>query len=376
MGGSRRDHQEWRLLRQIIVQLPEAVVVAVREPESVILVNRQVSQLLGWNVVPPLSLRRFVTANTRRTLDGRPLSLEEIPLVRALRYGEVIRQREILLERSDGRSVTCLVNAAPLFLNRRKQFGAIAVFQDITSRASEQRLREELFTFVSHELRTPLTVVEGIAQLLVTNWEELSVEERATLLRDLLTSARSLRDMLERMLQLAELQKAGTQQMRISTPVTELVSAVLRELADELAPFRVEVQVPPDLTVDTVPLHVVQALRSVIHNAAKYSPPGERIEIGAYREGAEVRIQIRDYGPGVEPELHSRLFQPFHRGRSHGKPGLGLGLYQAKLLVEANGGRIWHEAPGGRGAVFVLAFPEQSSSTTDQSDAPIPHHVG
>ncbi|MFN3336978.1 MAG: ATP-binding protein, partial [Thermomicrobium sp.] len=328
------------------------------------------------NVVPPLSLRRFVAANTRRTLDGRQLSLEEIPLVRALRYGEVICQREILLERSDGRSVTCLVNAAPLFLNRGKQLGAIAVFQDITSRASELRLREELFTFVSHELRTPLTVVEGIAQLLVTNWEELAVEERATLLRDLLTAARSLRDMLERMLQLAELQKAGTQQMRISTPVIELVSAVLRELADELAPFQVVLQIPPDLTVDTVPLHVVQALRSVIHNAAKYSPPGERIEIEAYREGTEVRIQIRDYAPGVEPELQSHLFQPFQRGRSHGKPGLGLGLYQAKILVEASGGRIWYEAPTGKGAVFVLAFPERLSGTTDQSDAPISHVIG
>ncbi|MCM8747138.1 ATP-binding protein [Thermomicrobium sp. CFH 73360] len=86
---------------------------------------------------------------------------------------------------------------------------------------------------------------------------------------------------------------------------------------------------------------------SIIHNAAKCSLRGERIEIGTYREGSEVRIQIRDMGLGVESELHSRLFQPFQRGRSQGKSGLGLGLYQTKLLVEANRCRIWREASGG-----------------------------
>ena len=63
--------------------------------------------------------------------------------------------------------------------------------------------------------------------------------------------------MLERLLQLAELQKAGTQQRRGSTPITERVSAMLRELGEELGPLRLEVQLPPDLAVGIVPLYVV-----------------------------------------------------------------------------------------------------------------------
>jgi signal transduction histidine kinase len=111
-------------------------------------------------------------------------------------------------------------------------------------------------------------------------------------------------------------------------------------------------------------LRVDQVLGNLLSNALRYSPPHEPVEIRLIPQGREVVFEVRDWGPGIPIDEQARIFERFHRlghymTREPG--GAGLGLYLAKRLVEAMGGRIWVSSRLGAGSVFSFALPSEPS---------------
>ena len=101
-----------------------------------------------------------------------------------------------------------------------------------------------------------------------------------------------------------------------------------------------------------------QVLDNLLGNAVKYSARGEEVTIQVAALDGEARLQVTDRGAGIPPEVLPRLFERFYRAdHTGGSSGLGLGLYIARMLVEAHGGRIWAESEVGRGSAFTIALP-------------------
>src|SRR5205823_3489873 len=101
-----------------------------------------------------------------------------------------------------------------------------------------------------------------------------------------------------------------------------------------------------------------QVLTNLLDNAAKFSDPGQPIEVRVAAEGGEAVLSVRDRGRGVAPELRGRVFERFRQGfddRHHG--GLGLGLYVSRQIVELHGGSIELEAPPDGGTRAVVRLP-------------------
>jgi two-component system sensor histidine kinase KdpD len=114
---------------------------------------------------------------------------------------------------------------------------------------------------------------------------------------------------------------------------------------------------PSDLPL--VPLDAVlieQVFVNLLENAAKYTPKGSRIDIGAAWTETEVTVELADAGPGLPPEEQGRIFDKFFRGR-----GVGLGLAICHAIVAAHGGRIWASNRPGGGALFSLSLPLQTA---------------
>jgi signal transduction histidine kinase len=125
----------------------------------------------------------------------------------------------------------------------------------------------------------------------------------------------------------------------------------------------VNVEVEQGLTLATDRAKLVQALGNLLDNAAKFSPAGAAIDVGATRVGEEVVLTVRDRGPGISPEHWSRVFERFYkvdRARPREAGGFGLGLAITKHLVQVLGGRIWTEAAREGGQIFYIALPTQS----------------
>jgi len=125
----------------------------------------------------------------------------------------------------------------------------------------------------------------------------------------------------------------------------------------------VNTDIPIPLTITTDRPKLVQALDNLLDNAAKFSPPGTPIDVHAEVAGDELRISVRDHGPGISPEHWSRVFERFYkvdRARPREAGGFGLGLAITKHLVQVLGGRIWTETARDGGQVFTIALPRNS----------------
>jgi signal transduction histidine kinase len=108
------------------------------------------------------------------------------------------------------------------------------------------------------------------------------------------------------------------------------------------------------------PARLEQVLKNLLLNAIKYSPEGGRIDVAGRHTTEEVVVTVTDQGVGIPFEEQPHIFESFFRGsREHQQqtPGAGLGLYLAKAIVEAHGGRMWVESNPGEGAAFSFAIP-------------------
>jgi signal transduction histidine kinase len=105
------------------------------------------------------------------------------------------------------------------------------------------------------------------------------------------------------------------------------------------------------------PVRLQQVITNLLSNAERYSPADQPVHVTAYREGEAVHIAVRDFGPGVAPELAEAVFDPFRRIGNSPKRGAGLGLHIARRLLESMRGKIWLDTASSPGALFRLTVP-------------------
>jgi signal transduction histidine kinase len=222
-----------------------------------------------------------------------------------------------------------------------------------------EALRRQLILDIAHELRNPLMVQQSHLELLLDNVVPPTPEQLQTIYEQNLLLGRLVRD-----LQLLALADAGELQIvRVPTQFREILQRVIAHIHPTLEEKQIalEAQIADDLpTVSVDPQRIEQVLLNLLDNACRYTPPGGKIVLSAYREDGAVHVSVRDGGPGIAPEDLPHIFERFYRGdksRARSSGGTGLGLSIAKALIEAHGGRIWAEnAPQG-GACFHFTVP-------------------
>jgi two-component system sensor histidine kinase KdpD len=143
--------------------------------------------------------------------------------------------------------------------------------------------------------------------------------------------------------------------------VPEIIGAAIERAGSILAHHHVEISVASDLPMLRLdPILFEQVLFNLLDNAAKYSPPGSRIDLKARRDGDTVAVEIVDEGPGIPPEDLERVFDKFYRvqAQDRRRAGTGLGLAICRGFIEAQGGRIAaHNRRDRSGAVLSLRIP-------------------
>lgn len=358
---NRQRCEETAQLQVILDQLPEAILIVSRNPDRVEMANRQVANLLGWDIRPPLQLDDFILRNQRFTINDRALQGVEIPLTRALRHGETIDQQEIQIERPDGSRARLLVNASPLYDEQGEIVSAVAVFQDISRRVAAEQFRDDFLTLASHELRTPLTAIHGSTYLLLHDGDRLPDQTRHELLTDVVRASQRLGDLVENMAQVTTIRAGQVTIQQEPVAVRMLIEDVVTDIVLPEASRPLTVDVAPGLVVLGDAQRLDQVLRNLLYNALKYSPEGSPIEITASMRGEMAVITVRDHGPGFAPGIDERIFERLpDNGASDltSREGLGLGLYLAKQFVEAQGGKIWIEHPAGGGARVCFTVPQ------------------
>jgi len=215
--------------------------------------------------------------------------------------------------------------------------------------------RRDFLNDVSHELRTPITIIRGSLELMGEDPTERR-EVLALVTEELDRMARLVNDLLV----LARAEQPGFLQVQ-PVDIAELTESVVGKLRG-LAPrdWRVEAVAPVTIQADRDRL--TQALVNLASNAVAQTSDGDPIHLGSSNGGGDVKLWVRDEGPGLDPAVQPRIFERFHSPPSaNGKArpgGLGLGLAIVRAIAEAHGGRVTVASEPGRGATFELTLPK------------------
>jgi signal transduction histidine kinase len=238
---------------------------------------------------------------------------------------------------------------------------------------SLDRLKSEFVAVVSHEIRTPLTSVKGALELLSDDRYFKNSDQQTKLLTIAHANAERLLLLINDILDFSKLENASlpmTIEANRIEPVLQQAAHNLRTMIEERR-ISLEMQMAddlPDVLLD--PARVVQVVTNLLSNALKFSPPAGRIIMLADRWQGMVRIGVRDFGEGIAPQDHPKLFRKFSQidsGSTRKVGGTGLGLVISKGIVEQQGGTIWVESTYGEGSTFFFTLPSTEGSAADAS---------
>ncbi|MDI6831790.1 MAG: ATP-binding protein [Actinomycetota bacterium] len=236
---------------------------------------------------------------------------------------------------------------------------ALSVEQERLDR--EEQLKD-FIDVASHELRHPITVIKGYAQTLREFWGKLSPARREELLAAVEHGADRLERLVKELLDVSRIERGYFPLRREEVEVNDLLSGAAEELANRGYPNRVNVVSQGGAEKVKADRDRLSLLLSILlDNATKYSPPGSVIDLEVREVEDGVLFSVMDRGFGVPEEEREKVFDRFYQVEDalhHSTPGMGIGLYIAREIVEAHGGRIWCEAREGGGTVFRFLIPQ------------------
>ena len=360
---------ERRRLAALVESSPVGVLVVDAATRTFASVNQEAERILGMSPEPGSTLVRYHEVAIYRRTDGRKYESHERPMARALDRGEVVRAEEILFDLPDGRRVTTLVNATPIYSDDGKIVSAVAVIQDMTPLEEIERLRNEFLAMVSHELRTPLTTIKGCTSIVLGSSDPIDISEVLQYFRMIDEQSDHLRGLVNNLLDMTRIEAGALSVTLKPTDVRSLVDEARAAFLRRGARNTVEVGLDPGLPPITADRRrISQVMDNLLSNAAKYSPEFSTIRVTGSREGHHVRLSITDEGMGIPSDQLSMLFKKFSRivdgdGRERQVAGEGLGLAICKGIVEAHGGRITAESGGEeRGTRITFTIPEAAET--------------
>ncbi len=251
--------------------------------------------------------------------------------------------------------------------NQRDELWALATtVNGMLDRVEAASQRQRAFVAAaSHDLRTPIAAMQ--AELELANDPRSSREDMTAAIRAAHADTVRLGDLATALLDMAAVDLDGRAVVRTVVQIDDLVQSVLRKVASVAEARGVTLAATEsDGAVRIDRIRLEQALTNLALNAVVHGPAGGTVEINAHLESSDppaagtgtiLAIEVLDRGPGIAPELASRLFEPFVRGRRTPVPGFGLGLATAAAGIRAHHGSIGYEPRLDGGSCFWIRVP-------------------
>jgi signal transduction histidine kinase len=227
---------------------------------------------------------------------------------------------------------------------------------------SAARQREDVLAIVSHDLKSPLSSVRLSAELMRRRLATLPGAEGLHKQVDAIERAtRQMEGLITRVLDAARLDAGQALAIeRHPEPLRPLLTEALALIEPQASAkalhlerhLTLEVEVPCDRE------RLLQVLGNLLANAVKFTPEGGTIRVEAEREANGVRVAVRDTGPGIPEAARAHLFERHWQATGQdARLGSGLGLYIARGIIDAHGGRLWVESTVGKGSTFAFTLP-------------------
>lgn len=254
-------------------------------------------------------------------------------------------------------------HGVPLKSATGEALGGLIVIHEVTALRRMETMRRDFVANVSHELKTPITSIQGFVETLLEGAME-DTENARKFLEIIAKQSRRLSAIIEDLLALSRIE--DMEETTVALEIHDLrtvIQGALQSCEVKAAQKRISLELDCRQEIKTLmnPQLLEQAVVNLIDNAVKYGPPDSVVRVGVEEDQAEIRILVRDNGPGIPTEHQARLFERFYRidkSRSKDVGGTGLGLAIVNHIAQIHGGRVGLESSVGRGSVFTLYLPK------------------
>jgi two-component system, OmpR family, sensor histidine kinase KdpD len=287
-----------------------------------------------------------------------------VPLMLGMRAsGSIAMRKEIKITNGAGYSDGLYDAIGGLLAIALERATALDRYSRVEAAREGERLRSALLDSVTHELRTPLTAIRAAATSLLSqpSLEESQRQEMFAILDE--ESAR-LDRLIGQAVEMAQLDTDGIEVRPRLQPLQEVIDMALEDCRVLLRGRPVTVELPPDMPSIALDRELIRrVLRHLLENAARYSPAGSPVRIGAALEADRLLVSITDQGQGIDEAEQAYIFDKFYRGsRQRMLHGTGMGLAIAKAILRAHGGGIDVVSHRDQGATFTFWVPTKQAA--------------
>lgn len=226
--------------------------------------------------------------------------------------------------------------------------------------AQEQKLKD-FIDIASHELRHPITLIKGYSLTLRDFRERMDEANQENCLNVINQAADRLNELIKELLDISRIEQGRFLLRKQTVALEDLVKRAIAEMVEKGFKDRFSFSADADLGQRHVDQEkLVRVLVIMLDNAIHHSSDDGQVEVVGDLEGCDARVSVLDRGVGVPETDRDQIFERFYQVEDaihHQSPGIGLGLYIARQIVQAHGGRIWYEPRDGGGSIFRFTVP-------------------
>jgi len=251
----------------------------------------------------------------------------------------------------------------PIISDERRK-GVLIILRDITREELIEKAKSEFIKLSTHQLWTPASAVKWSLQMLLKGEVgDLSKEQKELIEKTYKANNREIK-LIGDLLNVAQIEMGKYLSNMALSDIGKLTQSLISSYEEKVREKGIEIKFRkpeeqlPKVMIDVEKMKV--AIKNIIDNAVRYTLSGGMIEIFLEKNEKEIKVQISDNGLGIPQDEQKKVFTRFFRGSNITQidtEGTGLGLYIAKNIIEAHGGRIWFESEEGKGSTFYFTIP-------------------
>ncbi len=306
----------------------------------------------------------FFEIKNREVVDKEVFALKDIPKLKILlnfleEKQERIFREELKIEEN------LILEISSLFISgeKGKRVGTLLILHDITREKRVEKMKTEFVSIAAHQLRTPLSAIKWTLKLLLDGDFGLLNEEQIEFIKKTYISNERMIDLINDLLNVARIEEGRYLYNKRSVDFCGLIKKTINIFKEELKKKKIKLDfqgLEKEMLLVKIDVEKIQlVIHNLLDNAIKYTPSGKKILINLKLFKKKIEFSIQDMGIGIPEDQKKRIFTKFFRGANvirMNTEGTGLGLFVAKNIIEAHGGRIWFKSKQGEGTTFYFTL--------------------
>jgi len=346
-------------LEAMLRQLPTGVLYIKSPNGKIILANREMEEIFQTPFPSVKTLQDFRTVMIQRK-NGRVNSFSRFAAIQALKKGKVILDEEFQIIRNNTTAAFIRMNATPILDKNNRVTSAVAVFDNITAFKEVERLKDEFISIMSHELKAPMTSLKGYANIIKKRSHRYHDDKLRYYIEKIENQTSTMSSLINDILDLSRIQTGKMSIHKESFDLAEVIQDTIEAFSQTTRIHTILFEKINPTSVHADRFRIYQVFSNLLSNAIKYSPNGGKIIVTITQNTKNIVVSVKDQGIGLTPDQEKKVFDKLYQAstpKGRRFPGLGMGLYISKEIMNLHKGKIWVQSEKNKGSTFFFSLP-------------------